>query len=203
MSTSTPNWTGQTTAVQAQTTVAAACNQRATMDLRAKYQARLYVAVGRAGTTAITGSPLTLVVRPLHNNAARRHPANPLGRVAGSVTAVSTTINGTQNQPQTSLTLTSTTGMAVGDILCVGYNSANEEYCRVSKVTSGTVVLLDAPTIVNHANGETVTNQGESWIIPVPGGSLYEVIFDFGACSAGPTLSVSAWYETYDSDTIG
>lgn len=118
------------------------------------------------------------------------------------MTALSTTINGTQNAPQTSLTLASTASMAAGDILCVGYNTANEEYCRVSKVTSGTVVLLDAPTINNHANSETVTTQAEVWAIPVPGGHLYEVIFDFGACSAGPTLSVSAWYETYDYDTI-
>lgn len=202
MPNASPHWTGQTTAVQAQTTVAPAANQRATMDLRSVYGAMLYVNVGRSATTAITGNPMTLVVRPLHNNGARRHPANPHGRLAGSAAALAPTISGTQNAPQTSLTLSSTTSMVAGDLICVGYGTANEEFCRVSKVTSGTVILLDAPTINNHANSEIVTTQAESWAIPIPGGHLYEVIFDFGACSAGPTLSVSAWYETYDYDTI-
>lgn len=202
MSVAAPTWTLNAAAVLARTTLAAANINQFTWDLRGKFMGRLYAAAGRAGTTAITGSPLSLIVRPIHNNGAHRFPVNPWGKIAGGVTALAPTISGTQNAPQSSLTLSSTTSMVAGDLICVGYNTSNEEYCRVAKVTSGTVILLDAPTINNHANAEVVTTQADIWIIPVPGGSLVEVVFDYGACSAGPTLSIQAWGETYDSDTI-
>lgn len=46
-------------------------------------------------------------------------------------------------------------------------------------------------------------NKSDAWApIIISGGSLYEVIFDYGDDAAGESVTVQCLAQTYDSDTI-
>ena len=201
MATTTPTWTDQGAVISSRA-VSATATYRTTVDLRTKIAARFFVTFGRTGTTAFTGTSPSFHVRPMANNATSyRAPASPHSRQSGSVTAVAPTVNGATIAGATSFVVSSATSLAVGDILCLSPGDANqEEWCRISRINS-TTIYPDAPLINAHDNGDTVTNQGDSWIIVVPGGCYYELIVDYGGASAGSDIRVQVHYQTYDSDT--
>ena len=61
--------------------------------------------------------------------------------------------------------------------------------------------VTDRGAAYAHVDNEYI-GLAESWSIPVPGGSLYEIIFDYGGSSSGEAVAVLASAQTYDSDTI-
>jgi hypothetical protein len=188
---------------------------RGTLDLRAKFGAYLFIKIGRGGTTALTNGVDVLLRRMLNNGAAGTvggvHPAGiPLlsSTVAcnGNTTIAGTNVAAGDVEIHTA----AVTNFAAGDLICIqdaGGGVTRLEWARVSKLTvaSGTGLTLDSPVLFAHttAQADTVRNKADVFApVWLAGGSLYEVIFDYGDDAAGESVTVSALAQSYDSDNI-
>jgi hypothetical protein len=206
MGTITPTWTDNVSVISAQV-LARGSTLRGTLDLRSKIGARLFIRLGRGGTTAL-GTAATLLVRPVVNNDAAGgvHPAPSWGTQTSTAAANSTTVSSDSNAGQAVLTVASGTGFAAGQIICIQDNGGGVtrlEWARISKISGGTITL-DRNLTYTHtsAQADTVRNQADVFIAPfIDGGTLYEVIVDYGAAGSGESLTVQVLAQTYDVDT--
>jgi hypothetical protein len=87
--------------------------------------------------------------------------------MAAGASIANTTLNGAVSAAATTITVTSATNIAAGDLLFLSHGSltANYEVVRVASV-SGTTVTIDGSVINAHDNGATVTDQAERFCIP-------------------------------------
>lgn len=209
----TPSFTDNVSVVAA-AVLAKGATSRGTLDLRAKFGAYLMVKMGRGGTTALTNVPHVLIRRVINNDTAAAGGVHPffLDLPASATTAAnSTTIgNADANIGQAVVTVASTTGFVAGQLICIqdaGGGVTRLEWQRVSKVTGGAngTLTLDRNLQYTHTSVgvDTVRNQADVFApVWLAGGSLWEVIFDYGAEAAAESITVSALAQTYDSDTI-
>lgn len=205
----TPSFTDNV-AVVAAATLARGSTARGTLDLRAKFGAYLFPRIGRGGTTALTNGIDVLVRRVANNDGADgQHPAGAPAMLSSTAAASSTTCaTSDSNSGQPALNVSSITGFAAGDIICI-WDSGNTtfsrlEFHRVSKTATG-ILTLDRNLHYTHTSAgvDTVRNKADVFApIWIPGGSLWEVVFDYGDDSAGDTAVVQCMAQTYDSDTI-
>lgn len=205
MGTITPTWADNVSVVSAQV-LARGSTVRGTLDLRSKFGAKLFVRVGRGGTAALTNG-VDILVRALINNgsAGGEHPGAVAAIRTGTNAANSTTVSSDSNSGQAVLTVASGTGFAADQIICIqdsGGGVTRLEFHRISKISGGTITL-DRNLGYNHtsAQADTVRNQAHvNAPIWIPGGSLYEVIFDYGDDAAGDSVTVQALAQTFDSE---
>jgi hypothetical protein len=122
---------------------------------------------------------------------------------AGASTAVATTNVAIGD---TVINVTSGTGFAAGDVIKIEDGSGGTftrlEFARVSKVVTN-ALYLDAPVQFAHttAQADTVVNGADVFApIWLPGGSLWELIFDFGAAGSGGPLTVECVADVYTND---
>lgn len=204
-STVTPTWTDNVSVIAA-TTVANTGTARGTIDLRSKAGAYITIWIGRKGTTAPGASILGLIRRVLNNGTATPGgTSTPVSFSSGTAAINQTTINADASAAATSIVVASGTGFVAGDQICI-YDSGftRLEFARVSRV-SGTTLYLDAPILYAHtaAQADNVSRQadffGPVWIA---GGSLVEVVVDYGTTATGSDVVVLAKAQTYDSDSI-
>lgn len=195
---STPGWNDASSTPISLQVVARGATARGTINLSAKFGAYVLVTIARMGTTALTNG-VDVLFRRMIASAARRHlgafPQLKSNTIAASVTTC--TAAGTPNPVgSSSLTVASTTGFAAGDLIAIQDSDVTPsasitEFARVAKVTSGTVLLLDAPTLFAHNNvAHTVRNKVDTWTVWLEGGCTYEVIIDYGDDSAGESITV-------------
>jgi hypothetical protein len=202
----TPIWTDNVSVVAA-TTVAAGSATRGTVDLRGKPGAQLLAWIGRKGATA-PASGIVVEARRVLNNA-----TPTVGGVTGTtipftsqtVASNATTVNADSTTAGTfpaTVGVASATGIVAGDLLCL-YDAGftRLEFARVSKI-SGTTVTFDGSLQFQHtaAQADNVTRVADRFSTWLPGGSLYEVVFDYGASATGSDVVVLAKAQTYDSD---
>lgn len=208
MSTITPTWTDNVSVITEQVLIRGS-TVRGTLDLRTKFGAMLFCKVGRGGTTALTNGVDLLIRRVLNNDAAIAGGVHPVHvALASSTTAASsTTVSSDSNSGQAALNVTSIAGFVAGDLICIqdsGGGVTRLEWQRVSKTATG-VLTLDRNLQFTHtaAQADTVRNKSDVFNpIWVPGGSLVEVIFDYGDDSAGDSATVQALAQTDDSELI-
>ena len=201
----TPTWTDNVS-VLAPTTVAALGLARGTIDLRSKAGAYLFGWIGRKATTVLAAAIQVEVRRVLNNGAATTGGTGGAGGAsfASSVAVTNvTTVNVDGTAGGTTIGVASATGIVAGDLLCVYDASFTRlEFARVSKVVS-TTVTVDAPLQFAHtsAQGDAVTRLADRFgPAYLAGGSLYEVVFDYGGSATGGDVVVLAKAQTYDSD---
>jgi hypothetical protein len=186
---------------------------RGTLDLRSKYGAYLFVKIGRGGTTGLTNGVDVRINRVLNNDTATPGGVHPGGipLLSSIAAAASTTIgNADANSGQAVVTVASTTSFAAGDLICIQDADAGVtrlEFQRVSKVAGGAngTLTLDRNLQYTHTSlvADTVRNKADVFApIWLAGGSLWEVIFDYGDDAAGDSVTVQAKAQTYDSDSI-
>ena len=205
MATATPNWTDNVSIIAA-STLAAGNKTRGTLDLRSKFGAFLFVRLGRKGSTAPASAIQVQVRRVLNNDAAGGiHPASPVP-LAGSVsTGQATTVNADSASGQSVLNVASVTNFAAGDVICI-YDSGftRLEFQRVSKVSGSTLVLDDNLGYTHTAaQADNVTRIADVFPpIWLHGGTLWEVVVDYGASGSGADYVVQVLGQTYDSDTV-
>lgn len=215
-STLTPTWTDNVSVVAA-AVLARGSISRGTLDLRTKHGAYLFIKIGRGGTTALTNGVDVLINRVLNNNTATAGGAHPGGIALISTTVAcngNTTIGGTCGPAVTGyeneIITDSVSNFAVGDIICIqdaGGGVTRLEWHRVSKLTihTGTGLTLSRWLQYEHtdAQADTVRNKSDAFApIWIDGGSLYEVIFDYGDDAAGESVTIHCTAQTYDSDSV-
>lgn len=200
-----PFWTDNV-AVIAVATLARTAINRAVLDLRDKHGARLFVRVGRGGTTALTNG-VDVQARPLINNggAGGSNPAAIAAFLSSSAAANQTTVNSDSASGQNLLNVASTTGFVAGDFIIIqDAGLTRVEWHRVSRVVSATQLALDDNLGFTHtaAQADSVRNKADAWTAWLPGGSTYLVVFDYGDDAAGDTVTIEARAQTYDQDNI-
>lgn len=201
----TPQWSEAP--VVAAAVLARGATVRGTLDLRTKNGARIFCRIGRGGTAALTNGVDVLIRALLANGVAGgEHPASLAPLLSGTVAASSTTVNADSAATQPALNVASVSGFAAGDIVCVqdaGAGVTRLEFHRVSKTAAG-VLTLDRHLGFTHtaAQGDTVRSKAD--VFPplwLNGGTLYEVVFDYGDDVAGDAVTVEARAQTYDLDS--
>jgi hypothetical protein len=214
MATVTPNFTDNVSVVAAQV-LARGSTVRGTLDLRTKFGAYAFAKIGRGGTTALAGGTTPgvdcLFRRVINNDTATAGGVHPVGSPAflSSIAAASsTTVSGDSNSGQAVLNIGTLTGFAAGDIICIqdsGAGVTRLEWHRVSKTAGAGTMTLDRNLQFTHtaAQADTVRNKSDVFSpVWLPGGSLWECIFDYGDDTAGDSVTVSCLAETYDSETV-
>lgn len=213
MATVNPVFTDAVSVVAAQV-LARGSTVRNTIDLRQEFGAYLFVKIGRGGTTALTNGVDVLIRRLLNNDGASAGAAHPAGTPAllsSTTAATSTTVDADSNSGQATLNVASTTGFAAGDIICIqdsGGGVTRLEWQRISKITNpgaGGELVLDRNLTFTHtgAQADTVRSKADVFApVWLPGGALWEVVFDYGDDSAGESVTVQALAQTWTEDTI-
>ena len=192
----------------AATTVAKGAQTSGTIDLTAKVRARIFVKIGRGGTTALN-APISVIVRPLVNaggaSVGANHPTGAEFKTMITAATQTTCATSDSNSGQKVLNVTSSSGFANGQLISVqdsGGGVTRLEWARVSKVGSGTITL-DRNLTFTHtsAGGDKVQNYADSFELMVAGGAVYEVVIDYGSCDGGTgdTVAVQALAQTQDS----
>lgn len=206
MPTITEQWTDNVTVLPA-ATLSCGSRVRATLDLRAKRGAFLFVRLGRKGTAAPSAAIKTLLRRLLNNGGpGGSHPGAAIALPdTSSASGALTTVSADSLAGQNLLSVASVTGFALGDYVCI-YDAAYArlEFGRVSSIGASWLVL-DAPLGYSHtaAQADAVTRLAE---MPPPvwvgGGALWELIVDYGAAASGSDYVVQALAQTYDGDVV-
>jgi hypothetical protein len=205
MASATPVWTDNVSVIAA-ATVAAGNKTRGTIDLRSKFGAFLFVRLGRKGSTA-PGSGIQVQVRRVLNNdgAGGIHPGASIPLAGSTTTGQATTVNADSASGQAVLNVASVTNFAAGDVICI-YDSgfSRLEFQRVSKVSGSTLVLDDNLGFTHTAaQADNVTRIADVFApVWLAGGSLWELVVDYGGTGTGADYVVEAKAQTYDSDSI-
>lgn len=202
----TPVWTDNVSVIAA-AVLARGSTTRGTLDLRAKFGARLFIRMGRGGTTGLTNG-VDVLVRALVNNGAAggASPAAVIPLLSQTAAGASTTVAADSASGQAALNVALITGFAAGDLICVQDADAGVtrlEFHRISKTATG-VLTLDRNLDYTHtaAQADTVRNKADAWTPWLPGGALYEVVLDYGDDAAGDAVTVGVIAQTYDSDAV-
>ena len=173
--------------------------KREVLDLINMYGADLWVLIARQGTSAFTGFPPVVVIRPTYSTDAIRVPGDVYGRSTNNSAANKPTLSSGGGAGSTAIVVNSATGFAVDQIIAIESGTSSVEWARISKI-SGTTLTLDAPLIATHSNGVDVTNYAEVIYVPLPGNKQYEIIVDYGNATAGPDLDVKMLVNKYTGD---
>lgn len=200
-----PNWSDNVSII-AVTTLARGSTSRGVLDLRTKYGSFIFNKIGRGGTNALSNGVVILVRRVLNNDGATAGAVHPFftSQTSGTTAASSTTVNSDSNSGQSTLNVTSISGFSAGDYICIqdsGGGVTRLEWQRVSKTSAG-VLTLDRNLTFTHSSvqADTIRSAADVFApIFVDGGSLYEVIFDYGDDSTGDTVTISSLAQTFDS----
>lgn len=211
-STTTPTWTDSATAlITAQCLARGGAIVRATLDLRTKYSARVFAGIGRGGTTAIAPSGVYLIIRQFPGNGAIRCVTPFAQFMTSTSAAILKLINNGPGYPAgtTSMTTDGTGTPAIDDWYCFWGETAipagttalpRLEFCRVTNQAGpGTTLVVDSPIINAVVDNMIMTSKAEFYSIDLPGGSVYEFVWDYLSHSAGESVAIGAWYSTMDS----
>ncbi len=217
MTTAAPTWTDNVV-VQAPYAIVKGESVRATLDLRTKRGAQLFLGVIFGGSTDLSVGVDVLVRRVLNNDSAAARFAAGMRLTTGIDPGIRLVNNnpGPYAVGTTSFAFDGHAGRAAALQDKYGFwgvtsipgssgaitpeSGSGVEILRTSKGLT-TPWVTDRGAAYAHVDNEYI-GLAESWSIPVPGGSLYEIIFDYGGSSSGEAVAVLASAQTYDSDTI-
>lgn len=185
---------------------------RGTIDLRDKFDAWLFLKLGRLTTTALATAIDVYVRRVLNNgvtgtNLPFTHPSSVYYQSQTAVT-VCPTVATTAAAGDKTLILSSGTSMAKGDVICIsdsgGTTFTRTEFKTVAKVATATLTLTEGLDYAHTSGQADIVSRLADVFTPVllEGGSLYEVIFDYQVSATGGDVVVMAHAQTHDSDLL-
>lgn len=171
-----------------------------TLDLKTKAGAWLYVRMGRRVATALTRAAYVQIRRT--DNDTLTLPIQTYDVISQTAAAASTTLSAGQSIGDGTITLTSSTGFAVGDTVCLHSDDTNAqrvEFVRLVENTTGTTWRLERNLRVAHNSADRVTNLADVRAIYVPGGEHYEI-----RCmnNSGQSIVFAIDQVTEEGDTI-
>lgn len=200
-----PVWTDNVSVV-AITKVSAAGSARGTLNLSGKFGAYIFCRVGRLTSTApATGVKVYIRRYGYTGSVDVPHPM-PLAFFQDSTTAANlTTLNGSPSHPAAAVTLTSATGFAADQYVCITDSTSTPtraEWHHTSKIASTTLTFDRNMGNTSIVTGDTITNQAlvcaPIWVDGGPNTNI-EVVFDYGPEANASTLVVQALAQTLDS----
>lgn len=171
-----------------------------TLDLKTKQGAWFYVRMGRRVATALTRAAYVQIRRT--DNDTLTLPIQTYDIISQTASAASTTLSSAQSIGDGTITLTSSTGFAVGDTVCLHSDDTNAnrvEFVRLVENTTGTTWRLERNLRVAHNSTDRVTNIADVRAIYVPGGDHYEI-----RCmnNSGQSIVFAIDQVTEEGDTI-
>jgi hypothetical protein len=210
MADSRPSWTDTGIEVVSPVALGRGEVERGTIDLREKFGARLFLGVGRGGTTALTNG-VGVLIRPMVDGGDVIFQAPAAAYLSDIAAAYAKQIDNVAGYAAgTSAFVTDGTGTPAGDDkICFWGKTAVQldgvalpdlEFARVSKFAS-TTMTVDSPCKIAKVDNELYTNQANCWSVWCPGGCVYEVVFDYGDDAAGEAVAVVCYAQTFDKLT--
>ena len=146
-----------------------------TLDLRTKFGAWLYVRMGRREGTALTRAAYVAIRRT--DNDTLVLPNQMFDAISQTATAQSTTLSANTSIGDGTCVLTSATGFAIGDTICLHSDDGNAnrvEFARVVNINSATLTL-ERNLLVAHTSADRVTSLADISSIWLPGNERYEI----------------------------
>jgi hypothetical protein len=146
-----------------------------TLNLRTKFGAWLYVRMGRRGATSLTRAAYVAIRRT--DNETLVLPVQIYDAISQTATAQSNTLSAAASIGDGTITLTSATGFAVGDTICLHSDdtSANRvEFARIVSISSNTLTL-ERNLLAAHNSADRVTSLADVQQIWLPGNEHYEI----------------------------
>lgn len=174
------------------------------VDVSTKAYGQIFVKVGRTAATALSNNLLfRLEASSKSSGNDEWVPILTFQTVRGTVTATATTVNDAAfNANDTSVTVTTSTGFAAGDLVYFRetVTPANSEWARLIGA-SGNLLTFEEPITRGHTNGIAVTTLAEvfSFSVNLLGVMRVRLVLDSNTTSTAQTLDVIAWITTFDS----
>lgn len=180
---------------------------RGNIDLRASLGAKLFVRIGRGGTTALSSGIDVFIHELLAAGASGGHPGNVIRRKGETAAAASTTISADAAIGAGTITVASAAGFAADDQICIQDSDGGVtrlEFNRVSAVSGNVLTLTDVLGFGHTAvQADTVRDKAEVYgPIWVPGGSLVKSIIDYAAQTTGDSVVVQVKAQNYTSENL-
>jgi hypothetical protein len=203
MSTITPNKTANASLLAWQDIATANVVVGSAQDVSAKYSGSFSIKIARKTGTAFTSGWPNIRIEASHKTSGNDGwiPLLSVQPALGS-SIVNTTLNGAVSAAATTITVTSATNIAAGDILFLEDTAtANYELVRVKSV-SGTTITLEEAVTYAHASGKIVTDQAEMYFPSVDLGPYARVRAVADNANSGQTIAVEVTMTTQDSQTV-
>ncbi len=146
-----------------------------TLNLRTKFGAWLYVRIGRRGATSLTRAAYVAIRRT--DNETLVLPVQIYDAISQTATAQSNTLSAAASIGDGTITLTSATGFAVGDTICLHSDDTNAnrvEFARIVSISSNTLTL-ERNLLAAHNSADRVTSLADVQQIWLPGNEHYEI----------------------------
>lgn len=193
----TPIWTRQGTAI-ARTTISSGGLASVLVDFISYHEVQIFATIAKKAATGYGSNAPEFICRPMYSTGFR-FPNNIWGCPGTITTPNKTTTSAGCSAGDATITLTSATGFAAGQLIAIGFGTSAYEIARISKV-SGSTITLDAIILNTHSSGVDVSNYADSIYRRLRGGEVIELGFDYGNSSSGPDIEVACHYITYDKD---
>ena len=146
-----------------------------TLNLKTKFGAWLYVRMGRRVATALTRSAYVAIRRT--DNDSLVLPNQMFDAISQTATAQSNTLSANTAVGDGTCTLTSATGFAIGDTICLHSDDTNAqrvEFARIVSIATNTLTL-ERNMLVAHTSADRVTSLADVQSIWLPGNETYEI----------------------------
>lgn len=146
-----------------------------TLNLKTKFGAWLYVRMGRRGATSLTRSAYVAIRRT--DNDSLVLPNQMFDAISQTATAQSNTLSANTSVGDGTCVLTSATGFAIGDTICLHSDDTNAqrvEFARIVNIATNTLTL-ERNMLVAHTSADRVTSLADVQSIWLPGNETYEI----------------------------
>jgi hypothetical protein len=146
-----------------------------TLNLKTKFGAWLYVRMGRRVATALTRSAYVAIRRT--DNDSLVLPNQMFDAISQTAVAQSNTLSANTAVGDGTCVLTSATGFAVGDTICLHSDDTNAqrvEFARIVSIATNTLTL-ERNMLVAHTSADRVTSVADVQSIWLPGNETYEI----------------------------
>ena len=146
-----------------------------TLNLKTKFGAWLYVRMGRRVATALTRSAYVAIRRT--DNDSLVLPNQMFDAISQTAVAQSNTLSANTAVGDGTCVLTSATGFAIGDTICLHSDDTNAqrvEFARIVNIATNTLTL-ERNMLVAHTSTDRVTSLADVQSIWLPGNETYEI----------------------------
>lgn len=200
MSTTNPSKTQGTSLLAWQDIATANTVISSVSSVGSKLSAAVYITLARrSGTAFTTGWPNIRIEASAKSSGNDSWFPLSIFQPAVGASIANTTLNGAVSAAASTVTVTSATNIAAGDMLFLGDTStANYEAVRVKSI-SGTTVTPEEVVTYGHANSAIVTDQVEKYFAQYDLTSISRIRAVCDNANSGQSISVEVLMTTGDS----